>query len=427
MIIDDQWRRGRKETYISVLKDIFNIIPVEFSKELFLKLHSETHVDMYLVDIVLSGWKDSSDLSNLNKPLELITVLRKIGKEKPVILISNQYENLVKSNKLTTLMNSIIEEGFNNIAGFIVWKDFEEASLESKKKGSATLLRDKIQLEILKYHKYQLKKEENKASIGIIAALEEELAPFLSRFKKEEIAEEKIYNYTIYRGVISNNTGQDIKFVAAKHERMGMVDCSYLAATLINKYSINHLFMIGVCGGRPNMNVHIGDIIIPLQCVAYQNGKLTKKGLVPDTGVALSNSPLEGSLTTDYNNEKIRELYDEFDRTHKDKKNISIGLKLPVVRYEEMACGDVIVDKKSAIDEIARITAKRKLCSVDMESYSILRTCNLFPSKIIATVIKSVMDNASKKEDVYKSFAAFMSAGFLYKILTDGKYTVNRD
>lgn len=424
MIIDDSWRRGREKKYKAVLGKHFNLIPIEFGKDLFVKIQEETDIDLYLIDIVLDGWEDTSISNTPPRPQELLPVLRKVGKERPVILISNQYENLVKSNKLTSLMNNIIEEGFNNIAGFIVWKEIEKASLELENIDSTSSVRDKIKLEILKYNKLRLNEEQKKSTIGIIAALEEELTPFLDRFRKEELIEEQVFNYTVFRGYISTKNGQNIKFVAARQERMGMVDSSYLASTLISRFEISHLFMIGVCGGRPKSDVNIGDIIIPKESVAYQNGKLTDSGFAPDTGTALSNSSMQQHLTVDYNIKTLRELYDEFDKLYKDAKGISLGVTLPKVKYDEMACGDIIVDKKSFIDRIAKRTSKRKLCSVDMESYSILRACNLFPFRIYTTVIKSVMDNSSDKNDIYKPYAAFMSAGFLYRILVDGKYQV---
>jgi nucleoside phosphorylase len=58
-----------------------------------------------------------------------------------------------------------------------------------------------------------------------------------------------------------------------------------------------------------------------------------------------------------------------------------------------------------------------------MESFSIYRICEILNVK--ACVIKSVMDLSSNKSDMYKNYAAYISANFLYSILYEELVTFN--
>lgn len=426
LIIDDNWKRGRKEIYESVLLPEFNIQSAENGDEVFIKIEQYIEqVDIIIVDIVLSNWVDI----NTNEPLNIFPVLKKIGTEKNIILVSNEYGTLIKENKLSLLMNSIIQDGYN-VSNFIIWEDFISAKRAIDNPLTTSVdykasIRNRIKLEILKVEKKEKEKKKTNASIGIIAALDVELKPFIDYFSTDLL--EPSFNkgpYNVQKGYIKTISNKQISFVVAKQEKMGMVDAAFLVSTLILECNIKHVFMIGVCGGR-NGFVEIGDIIIPDDSVAYQNGKINQNGFEAEIEVSNCNSHIKQHLSKAYTDTLLAKLSSQFETMYKEKSGKTTGLSTPNIHYDSMACGDVIVNLAGEIDRIAEHSSKRKLCSIEMESFSVLRANNIFSNLgIKSTIVKSVMDLASHKSDIYKEYAAYMSANFLVNVLKDEKYNI---
>ena len=121
-------------------------------------------------------------------------------------------------------------------------------------------------------------------------------------------------------------------------------------------------------------------------------------------------------------NNILLELYKKYVVSQIDKGTIE--LKVPKIHYDSMACADYVIDKKGVLDEISKNIGKRKLCSVDMESYAIYRVDELL--HINTLVIKSVMDLTNNKSDKYKEYAAFMAANYLYQLLYREELNLNK-
>jgi len=83
----------------------------------------------------------------------------------------------------------------------------------------------------------------------------------------------------------------------------------------------------------------------------------------------------------------------------------------------------VVINKCNELDIIANDVSKPKLCAVDMESYALYRASKFFPN-VKVTLIKSVMDKTSDKNDKYKAFASYVSAEYLYYLLYNDKILV---
>ena len=400
LIIDDRWDI-RAEIYKRVLESDFNISYIEKGSQLFEKLANED-VDAYLIDIVLTKWQIN------NKPLQVLSVLEKIGNNKPIILVSNEYENLVKDKELTPLINTIIDKGYN-VNSFLIWSDFTKAFSESNINNTETI-QSTIKLDILKYQKFKEKKAENEFDFAVICALGEELKPFLNKFI--DIRKDTVENIRINKSILTTKSGNTLKFLAVQQQEMGTVDAAILASKLVSMYNIKHLFLIGVCGGRDD-KVKIGDIIIPHEIVAYQNGKINQDGFIVNVGYAKSNGNIRGAVENN-SDQILKEIYKNYI-IEKIEEGFSLDIKCPTIKYEEMACGAVIINKIGELDRIAKTTARPKICSVDMESFSIFRICEILNIK--ASVIKSVMDLSSHKSDKFKEYAAYVSANYLYSVL----------
>jgi nucleoside phosphorylase len=412
MIIDDDWIH-RHEIYKSVLTSDFEIISVESPDKLFLDIEEKT-VDGYLVDIVLNNWRNSE-----GNPQELIPVLEAIGHDKPISLVSSAYETLLQKNTLTLTINEIITKGLL-VNSFFVWQDFEKEAYLKKDKTSTSFTNNvvsSLKIYMSRQRKINALAHENSADVGIICALGEEIKPILTHL--EDIKTGSINNIHFHKGILRTNSGNAIRVVAAIQQEMGTVDAALVSSILAKEFRLNHLFMTGVCGGRDKF-AEIGDIIIPHDIYAYQKGKITDKGFE----INLSNSKSNINEKMIFEN-KCEDLIQDIFKSYITKeieKGFSLGVQRPVMRFQELACGESVINKAGELDRISKEVKKPKLCGVDMESYAIYRLNETMNIKTL--VIKSVMDLTSNKNDKYKEYAAYISANFLIEVLKHEIYKI---
>lgn len=397
LIIDDDLQR-RKSHYENALKGKY-IVEYADNADLIYQTIEETWVDLYIIDLNLSSYKDPKTKDSLH----VLSVLKEIGKNKPIILLSGTYKELVDSGKLEPIIQNAAEEGYN-VGSFLTWEDILNASV-NKSLGYKNALHSKIDLTI--------SKDRSPYDFGIVCALEEELTPFLEYADNPKIQQHIIDGIHYRKGTISTENGHKLTFIAVCTLNMGIADSSVIATHMASKMGIKNIYMIGVCGGRESEGVNIGDVIIPEESVAYQRGKLKENGFSPDIQIA---KPKHGGFYRYEGADKILStLFERYTLKLMREKHMSLSLIRPRVRYEPMACADYVIDKEGALDEIAEKSAKRKLCAVDMESYAIYRVGEIMD--VNTMVIKSVMDLSNNKSDKYKPYAAFMAANYLYKLL----------
>lgn len=416
LIIDDQYLDDRDKIYEETLSAEYDVLGINTGNEVFTTIN-EVEVDLYLVDIVLENWTNNGDPLLVKDVLKAITTK---NSSSPILLISSQYEVLVKNSRLTRLMNEILSEKFN-VINFIVWNEFLFSTNNSSEANNA---KSRITLELAKHNQIQNNIKISKFDIGIITALQEEMDPFIDKFDKSTISEIQINNQTFRALELQCEGGNTIKIIVSVQNNMGTVDTSFLTSMMIENFDIDHLFMIGVCGGREG-EVNIGDVIIPDTSIAYQYGKLKEKeGLVLDAVQAPSNSPLKSALVVKEINSLLKNLFIKFNTNLMQNSKPGFALENePVLRFDPMACGDVVIDLPKELDKLSNSLGKRKLCSVDMESYAILRTGIHYPN-IKTTVMKSVMDLTTKKNDQFKYLSAYLSAELLHHVLNKGIYKV---
>ena len=413
LIIDDEWS-DREETYKDVLSDKFEIDYIQNPSNLFVEIRQK-EVDCYLIDVVLENWKVSG-----NKPQELMPVLLAIkDKNSTIFLVSRRYNTLIDNSELTPLLDEIIRKNIS-IESFFVWDDFEkEAYRREKQQGEifTDSIGSLIELKILQLDELSILEEKKRADIGIVCALAIELKPVLENLQNS--VKDTVDNISYTRGIITTKKGNKIKVVAVQQEDMGTEDAAIIGSILTKEFKIKHLFMTGVCGGRDG-KVKIGDIIIPNEVVAYQRGKFENGILEFDVGSAKSNIVASQIFENNCDSllEKIFEQYSK--KSIKMRKTLKI--EVPKLYFNQMACGANVVDTPNMLEKISKDVGKRKLCSVDMESFSIYRLNHFLDVKSL--VIKSVMDLTKDKDDEYKEYAAYVSANFLYSILKEDIYVV---
>jgi len=408
LVIDDRWdERGR--TYTNVLSQDFEIISVEHGSDLY-RYIDNIDVDAYLIDIVLDRWVYG------NKPLTISKVLERIKNNKPKILVSNEYTSLVEEGELTLLLSTIIDNGYN-VNSFLLWDEFQRAVQDktTNKDNTETII-SKIKLEILRHKKTQIIKSDKQFNFAVFCALGEELDPFLKKFiSNENIIFEKdvIENIHFSKSVLVTKSNKKLRFIAVQQEEMGNTDAAIIISKILSEFCISYVFMIGVCGGRDG-KVKIGDIVIPHEIVAYQHGKITESGFNVNVGFVKSQGNIK-SAVENYSNNILNDIWLKYMTDLNKNTGSSLPVQRPVINFNEMASGAMVIDKDKELDSISVQVGKPKLCAIDMESYAVYRACEILNVK--ASVIKSVMDLSSNKSDEYKAYAAYLSANYLYSIL----------
>jgi len=413
MVIDDNMET-RGSVYETVLRNEYELFLVGEPNNLFIAIENE-EVDGYLVDVVLNRWIDK----DTGKPQELIPVLERLQKDKSISLVSQEYSTLLVDDKLTVTINSIIEKRIN-VNSFFVWNDFEKTAYEiqnNQNQNQTKTIVSTIKLSILRNSKVRKVEEENGYDVGIFSALSEEIEPFndLLQEKKDLNIGEIQYS----KGFITTRSNKRLRIITSHQQEMGMVEAGIIASLLINEFKIKHVFMIGVCGGREGHS-KIGDIVIPHEIVTYQKGKINGDGLQNRPGFAMSKVK-ERMIFENKCDKIIKRIHEKVIRKC-NTKGKPTDIEKPNLLFDVMACGDCIINKSGMLDGIAIDVAKDKLCSVDMESYSILKVSEFLPVKTI--VIKSIMDISSNKNDKYKMAAIYLSAYFLFEVLKEGVYAI---
>ncbi len=397
MIIDDDLQR-RKSHYEEALKGKF-IVEFADNADLIYQTIKETLVDLYIIDLNLSSYKDP----RTKETMHVLSVLKEIGKTKPIILLSGTYKELVDEGKLKPIIQNAAEEGYN-VGSFLTWEDILNAST-NKSQGYKNSLHSIIDLTI--------SRDRSPYDFGIICALKEELDPFLEIVEKKKMQPHPVDGIHYTKGIFATVNGHNLSYLATSTLNMGIADSSVIATHMVSKMGVKNIYMIGVCGGRESEGVNIGDIIIPEESVAYRRGKLKENGFSSDIQIA---KPKSGGFYIFGKHEEILStLFKKYTLKLIEENKEPLSLTTPKVRYEPMACADYVIDREGALDEIADKAAKRKFCAVDMESYAIYRVGEMMD--VNTMVIKSVMDLTNNKSDKYKPYAAYMAANYLYELL----------
>ncbi|RZJ92426.1 MAG: hypothetical protein EOO20_01860 [Chryseobacterium sp.] len=201
-------------------------------------------------------------------------------------------------------------------------------------------------------------------------------------------------------------------------QKMGMVDATFNAAMLLEKYDPKFLIMAGVCGGKEGRKgsdketggLKYRDVIIANNIMDIQTGKLEKGIFVP----YLLTEELNNQLMTFIEQKKSKIKDRMYSLTDGDDLEFKNHVAAVEIRIGDYGCGSQVINTTNHFKE--QITSRNnKALAVEMESYSIYRTCKLHNTldksmPNLPIVVKSVMDYTDdNKSDEYKSDAAKMS------------------
>lgn len=398
LVVDDELQT-RKIAYASALDTHYDVTYTD-NADLVYDVIRKSNADLFLVDLDLSDFIDP----NTNSPMYVQNVLNAIGTDKPVILLSASYDDLMKNGKLTPIIRNSVERGYN-ICSFFAWSEIQNVADKFTDKDYRDALYSKLD--------FMIQKDRHPYDFGIVCALESELQPFMDKALSGSVSEIVKDEIHYKRAVLKTKSGRKLNFIAACSSYMGIADSSIIATNMVTRFGVEKIYMVGVCGGRESEGVKIGDVIIPMESVAYQRGKLTNYGFSSDI---MSAKPREGGVIKCSDaNDILNELFKEYLSNYIQEEGKSLAVERPKVYYNVMACADYVIDKDDELDKIADTISKRKLCAVDMESYGIFRTGELM--NINTMVIKSVMDLTNNKSDKYKPYASYLAANYLYQLL----------
>jgi len=229
----------------------------------------------------------------------------------------------------------------------------------------------------------------------IITALEDDEMDKVLLFVEKEgtIPHEK---HLIEYGYLKKR--KDKRVAYASQLATGMVDAAVLSTEMICLFKPKFVIMAGVLGGKPK-KVNIGDVIVATKVFTIDKGKITEAGFQKE----IEASDTDSSHITKLKRERTKIITD-----------ISISdptrIKQIEIHFGAVACVRQVIDQKGFFSEHVE-TVERKTIGLEMESYGVSRACALANGgKTVPIIIKSVMDNTTKKTDNDKTYAAWTSA-----------------
>lgn len=218
-----------------------------------------------------------------------------------------------------------------------------------------------------------------------------------------------------FLGEYRSRSGEIKKVIAASCSRMGMAASASLAMKICERFSPKYLFMTGIAAGIEG-KVNIGDILIADPCWDWGSGKKTvvdgaAKFLMSPHQVGLPNFYRQKFREMSAKREFLDEICNEWIWPGKPDTQLKVHLG-------PIATGSAVLADKKVLAEI--VTQNRDTIGVEMEGYGTLYSASESLSRPDAFVIKSVCDFADlKKDDKWQKYAAYTSASYVKKLLTN--------
>lgn len=245
-----------------------------------------------------------------------------------------------------------------------------------------------------------------KPEIVIISALDEELDYLYEQplqWSEPRLQSDGI-NYRRARFI------KDLDIIAVSARSMGLTATAILTAKVLKEWKPSIVAMIGICGGRKEKGINIGDIVVANECFHYQFG-------------AFENGKIHRELRVENVDSQIIDLVEHLTRRTKIlldiQQSLPRGFKKPNTMLQchigPIASADLVVKDIEKFGEA--VEAERKTLAIDMESYAFMRAARLADTRWIL-VLKSVSDFAdAKKDDEFREYAKYTSASLLMTIL----------
>lgn len=238
----------------------------------------------------------------------------------------------------------------------------------------------------------------------VVAALEEELKPFLDLY--DNWVRRTSPRGDIYFNCLVELGGVRSEIYAAVSPKYSKVACASHVTRMAHLANPQVAIMVGICAGFTE-KVKLGDLIISDKVYDYESGKLVKDILQLD----IQSDELVPSLMG-----LVKSNRSEYEAELKKIDKFS-GVGVHVGTF---ACGTAVVVNDEFFNNI-RKTHDRNTVALDMESYAFFEAIKGYSHSCYAVVAKGGCDYATiEKGDSYHDRAAEISA-------TWASYFLNKD
>lgn len=398
LIVDDDNKRTREITAEISLESV--VVDVAITKKDAMRKMGAIQYDLVILDIMLPDDLKTVILSE-DAGVDLLCQIenvRSIKKPRNILGVTSGPEVY---KKVKPIFDAKLIPLFSWDNTDIVWKE---------------QLKNKIEYLV------KIDKQTNNlpvVDIGIITAVESEYNAVKALFKDWENLvvpnDPSIYQIT------SIKINESVKtIVLTMLPEMGMTSSACLTTKILQTFSPNQIYMIGICGGIKG-EVELGDIIVASTSWDYGSGKIKPRSpqSTNSTYYELEPSPNQISIyptisseITTYKDTIISEIVKEWNELHPEK-NIS-----PQLHLSPMPSGASVICDEKVFSDIIR-PQHRKCIGLDMETYGVYFSVkNVSEKQIDFVSIKCVSDYANiEKNDDYHEVCCYTSANFLLKFI----------
>lgn len=359
-----------------------------------LKRVAEKNYDLAIIDIMLPNTLDEP-YPNKNAGVELINEFqqRRVNPPHHIIGVTSDDETFSEH-----------EHSFADILFPIIkWNQFDNTEWKDR------IVRN---IEYIYSAKYKNKKD-LQVDIAVITAVQDEFDAVLNTFGDWQVIDipndPSTYRFTRFTG----KDGQAHGILLTILSEMGLTAATNQTTKIINEFSPQKVFMVGICGGVKG-KVDLGDLVIASNSWDYGSGKINPSKEKSGHYYEFESSPNQISVNPSYNSLKysteseIEAILREWNDHHRDKP---MSAK---IHCGPMPSGASVICDKALFEEIIK-PQHRKCLAIDMETYGVYYACkNSALPGINYLSIKAVSDFADEeKNDDYHEFCCYLSSNYL--------------
>jgi nucleoside phosphorylase len=240
---------------------------------------------------------------------------------------------------------------------------------------------------------------------GVVTALPMERDAVVRRLQdSQKVRDEAIDIRTYHLGEVTVSKGS-YRVAVVLTSDMGNVDAAAAASDLIRHWDPRYLFMLGIAGGMPRDNLHLGDVVVADQVIEYEYAK-----------------ELEG--TSDIRQRVHRCCPLLLDRVREMSNwRGDIGLPCPASGGERprlfvgpIASGNKVVASEMARENIRKIHSR--ILAIEMEGEGVAAAAWQAATPKQVMVVRGISDLAdAAKGDSWQEYAAAAAATFFRDFL----------
>ena len=318
-----------------------------------------------------------------------------------------------------SLLTGIIEGFYQHVPALktslsTLSADLKRAGFSSEQIKTIVSTATKAQRDVLKVPKAIAPKSGSEANggrtvdLGIVTALTD---PELEAVRRllDDYEEVKVNGIIAFRGAFRNSS-RTVRVMAYSSGAMGVASTVVAAMRLAQDHHPEYVCMTGISGGIRKPGRNLGDIIVPIRSIDYQNGKIAydkelgRDVFLPTREQCETPKPLLAKLSSFcMKRSNISGIQDDWQGEDMEAK-LS-------VHQGSLYCGSAVIASSSMSKTF--MLDDREAVGVEMESYGMM-VLNRYFESVKFFVVKSISDFADEaKDDSCRRYAAYTSAAFV--------------